>query len=367
MTIEQMSCTFYRIPLERELGDSTHRAISHFELVIVRVADDDGASGLGYTYAVNSAGAAIRVLIDEYLRPVVIGRDPDETEAIWTDMWWKVHHNGRGGPSSAAISAIDIAIWDLRARRAHLPLWRFLGGYNPRVPVYAGGIDLAFSVTELLDQADQFQEAGFRAIKMKVGRASLADDVDRVSRMRQYLGDDFPLMADANMKWTADEAIRAAHALEDFNLVWLEEPIIPDDLVGHARLARLGRVPIATGENLHTLYEFQQMLELGGVTYPEPDVTCCGGVTTFRKIAALAEGRNLPVTSHGAHDITVHLLAAAPNRTYMEIHGFDLNRFLRDPLVISDGFTVASERHGHGVELDFDGLEPYRADQTLVS
>jgi L-alanine-DL-glutamate epimerase-like enolase superfamily enzyme len=140
--------------------------------------------------------------------------------------------------------------------------------------------------------------------------------------MREHLGDGFPLMVDANMKWTADQGVKMARALAEFDLVWLEEPTIPDDVAGHARVLRDGGLPVATGENLHTLYEFQHMVTAGAVTFPEPDVCNVGGMTVFRKVAALAEAHNLPVTSHGAHDLTVHLMAAAPNRSFMEVHGF---------------------------------------------
>ena len=359
-TIESLRTDSYRVPLEHVLSDSTHGAIPHFELVTVRLRDSDGAEGLGYTYAVNSGGAAFQVLIDGYLAPVIVGHDADESEKLWQEMWWCVHYSGRGGHATSAISAVDIALWDLRARRAQLPLWRFLGGYDPTVPVYAGGIDLDFTVKALLDQADRFQAEGFRAIKMKVGRPSLHEDVDRVRRMREHLGENFPLMVDANMKWSADQAVRAAHVLQDLNLLWLEEPTIPDDVAGHVRVVREGRTPVASGENMHTLYEFQKMIAAGGLTYPEPDVTNCGGVTIFRKIGAVAEAHNLPLTSHGAHDVTVHLLAAAPNRTYMEVHGFAMDRFLAEPMKVVDGFTVAPERPGHGLELDWTALEKHR-------
>jgi L-alanine-DL-glutamate epimerase-like enolase superfamily enzyme len=178
--------------------------------------------------------------------------------------------------------------------------------------------------------------------------------------MREHLGADFPLMVDANMRWSPDEAIRAARAFQSFNLVWLEEPTIPDDISGHARIVREGGLPIATGENLHTLYEFKQMIEAGGVTFPEPDVTNCGGVTVFMKVARLAEAWNLPVTSHGAHDITVHLLAAAPNRSYLEAHGFGLERYIASPLEIEDGVAIAPDRPGHGIEFDWAALERCR-------
>jgi L-alanine-DL-glutamate epimerase-like enolase superfamily enzyme len=179
--------------------------------------------------------------------------------------------------------------------------------------------------------------------------------------MRNHLGDGFPLMVDAYMKWTADIAIRAARAFVPYDPVWLEEPIPPDDMSAHARVVREGGLPVATGENLRTLWEFRHLIASGGVTYPEPDVTSCGGVTAFLKIAHLAEAFGLPVTSHGAHDITVHLLAAVPNRSYLEVHGFGLDRTIADPLRITEGNAVAPDRPGHGVSFDWVDLEGLRA------
>jgi L-alanine-DL-glutamate epimerase-like enolase superfamily enzyme len=358
--IEQLNTDFFRVELEEVLSDSTHGDIPHFEFVTVRVRDSDGAEGMGYTYAVNSGAAAFQALIEGYLAETIIGQDGESIEKLWQDMWWKVHYAGRGGHATSAISAVDIALWDLKARRLSTPLWRILGGYDPVVPVYAGGIDLQFSVEELLAQADSFQAEGHRAIKTKVGRPRLRDDLERIAAMRTHLGDDFPIMVDANMRWSVDEAIRAARSLQEFDLVWLEEPTIPDDVRGHARVVRDGGMPIATGENMHTLYEFEQMISAGGITFPQPDVTNCGGITVFRKIAAVAEANNLPVTSHGAHDVTVHLLAAVPNRSYLEVHGFSLDRFVRHPMEFNEGLTIAPNRPGHGIELDFAALEPYR-------
>jgi len=363
-TVASIRTDFYQVPLPVVLTDATHGVMPHFELVTVRVQDSDGAAGLGYTYAVNSGAEAFAVLVDRYLAPVVVGLDVDRTEQVWEKMWWAVHYAGRGGHATSAISAVDIALWDLRARRDGQPLWRYFGGYDPRVPVYAGGIDLDFPVEALLEQADRFRKEGFRAIKMKVGRADWREDVERVRRMREHLGDGFPLMVDANMKWTADQAVKVARALTEFDLVWLEEPTIPDDVAGHARVLRDGGLPVASGENLHTLYEFQNMITAGAVTFPEPDVCNVGGMTVFRKVAALAEAHNLPVTSHGAHDLTVHLMAAAPNRSYMEAHGFGLERYLAEPLQIVDGVAVAPDRPGHGLTFDFEALAPHRIGGT---
>ncbi len=359
MTIASLESVCYRIPLPVALSDSTHGTMTHFELITARVTDRDGAEGVGYTYTVGASGVAVQQIVERYLRPVLLGRESDRIEALWQSMWWTLHYGGRGGPVSLAISAVDIALWDLAAKRAGKPLWRLLGGFDPRVPCYAGGIDLEFSLDRLLAQSDDFRKQGFRAIKMKVGRPRLSEDVERVRAMREHLGEDFPLMADANMKWSVDQAIRAARALADFRLVWLEEPTIPDDVAGHVRIVREGGQPVATGENLHTLWEFKQMIAAGGVTFPEPDVTNCGGVTAFLKVAHLAEAYNLPVTSHGAHDITVHLLAAVPNRSYLEAHGFGLDRFIAEPMRIEDGLAIATERPGHGVAFDWKAMAPF--------
>jgi L-alanine-DL-glutamate epimerase-like enolase superfamily enzyme len=235
-----------------------------------------------------------------------------------------------------------------------------LGGNDPSVPCYAGGIDLDLSVADLLEQTDRNLDRGFRAIKMKVGRPDLREDLERVAAMRRHLGEGFPLMADANMRWTADQAVRAARAFGQHDLTWLEEPIPPDDMAAHARVLRDGGLPIAAGENLRTLWDFRHLIAYGGVTYPEPDVTNCGGVTSFIKVAHLAEAFSLPVTSHGAHDVTVHLLAAVPNRSYLEAHGFGLDRYIAEPLMLRDGYAIAPERAGHGIRFDWQGLEALR-------
>jgi L-alanine-DL-glutamate epimerase-like enolase superfamily enzyme len=359
--IANVETGFFRVPLPVVLTDSMHGEMRAFELNTVRVRDADGAEGVGYTFTVGRNGAAVDAVLSREIAEIVHGKDADLIEKRWSELWWELHYGGRGGPTVLAMSAFDIALWDLKAKRADLPLWKLLGGYDPAVPCYAGGIDLNLSIDRLLAQTDENLAKGFRAIKMKVGRQKLAEDVERVTAMRKHLGDGFPLMVDANMKWTVDESIRAARALQPLDLTWLEEPTIPDDPAGHARIVREGGLPIAAGENLRTLWEFKQYIAGGGVTYPEPDVTNCGGVTPFMKIAHLAEAFNMPVTSHGAHDVTIHLLAACPNRSYLEAHGFGLDRYIGEPLRIEEGFAVAPSRPGHGIEFDWNGLDKIRA------
>jgi L-alanine-DL-glutamate epimerase-like enolase superfamily enzyme len=354
-------CGFHRIPLPVVLTDSTHGEIRAFELNTVRLIDVDGAEGVGYTFTTGRNGAAVHTTLSREIAELFDGAEADAIERIWHKAWWALHYGGRGGPTVLAISAFDIALWDLKAKRARLPLWNFLGGFDAKVACYAGGIDLDLALDKLLRQTDDNLAKGFRAIKMKVGRKRLAEDVERVKAMRAHLGDGFPLMVDANMKWSVDEAIRAARAFQPFDLTWLEEPTVPEDPEGHTRIVREGGLPIAAGENLRTIWEFKQYIACGGVTFPEPDVTNCGGVTPFMKIAHLAEAFNLPVTSHGAHDVTVHLLAACPNGSYLEAHGFGLDRYIAEPLRIEDGCAIASSRPGHGVEFDWKALDRMKA------
>src|SRR3569623_634195 len=250
----------YRIPLPVTLSDSTHGLIEAFELITCRVRDADGAEGVGYTYTVGRNGGAIADILKREIPALIDGREADDTEAIWHQVWWGLHYGGRGGPTVLALSALDIALWDLKAQRLQQPLWKLLGGHAPRVRCYAGGIDLQLPLDQLLQQTDANLERGFRAIKMKVGRERLAEDVERVAAMRRHLGDGFPLMVDANMKWSADQAIRAARAFQPHDLTWLEEPLIPDDVAGYARVVREAGVPIAAGENLRTPWEFKQLV-----------------------------------------------------------------------------------------------------------
>lgn len=361
MILEDLRADYYRIPLAVTLSDSTHGDMSAFELVTVRLRDAEGAEGLGYAYTVHVGGRAVHSLIEHDLKPLLLGEDADRIEALWQKMWWRTHFIGRGGLAGFAIAAVDVALWDLAAKRAAKPLWRHLGGHDSQVPAYAGGIDLQFPLDQLLAQTEDNLKRGFRAIKMKVGRPKMAEDVERVQAMREFLGSDFPLMVDANMQWRVDQAIRSCRALAPFELTWVEEPTIPDDIKGHVQIMREGGQPIATGENLHTIYEFNAMIEAGGVAFPEPDLVTCGGITPWLKIARLAEAANLPVTSHGVHDLHVHLLAAVPNASFLEVHGFGLEAFMVEPLRLEDGYAVAPERAGHGVTFEWAKLDALAA------
>lgn len=357
MQIKRLRVTRHLIPLAEPVSDATHGTIRDFGLVIVRAQSTDQLQGTGYTYTVgNTAVSAIHALIEDDLAPLLTGRDPRRTESAWELMWRATHYAGRGGPASFAISAVDMALWDLKAKAAREPLWRLLGGSSPRVAAYASGIDLDQSPRELAARTQARLDGGHRAFKMKIGRDVLREDLERVAAVREVIGPDLPLMVDANMKWTVAQALRASRALAPYDPLWLEEPIAPDDVKGHARIQREGPVPVAAGENLHTLAEFTAMISAGAVAFPEPDVTNCGGITAWLKIAHLAEAHGLPVTTHGAHDVHVGLLAAVPNASLLEIHGFGLDDFVKHPLRVRNGAVAAPERVGHGVAFRWQRL-----------
>ena len=349
----------YNLPLTHPMTDASHGVMTRFELVLVRLETAAGLCGYGYTYTIGVGGAAIRALIEHDLKPLLLDKDADRIEQIWDLMWRHTHYIGRGGLVSFAMSAIDIALWDLKGKRENAPLWKLLGGHSGEANAYAGGIDLQLGPDHLIEQTRCNIDKGFRAIKIKVGRDKLSEDLARVRAVRDFIGPDMPLMVDANMRWTVEKSIKAARKFRDYDVYWLEEPTIPDDYRGMARIARDGGLPVAAGENLHTVYEFRHTIEHGMIAFPEPDVSNIGGITNWMRVAKLAYAHNLEVTSHGVHEIHLHLLAAIPNASYLEVHSFGLERFMADPPVLIDGVMQASNRPGHGVSFDDDALRQF--------
>ena len=355
-TIDSIEIDLFRVPLPVPMEASAAGVMTAFDMVVARITCSDGVTGVGYTVCHEGQGPAIAALCDGPFRSILQGQDPDRIEELWRRMYKAVHYAGRGGPVTFALAAVDVALWDMKGNRLGTPLWRLLGGADPKVRAYAGNIDLNFPLEQLLEGGMASVEAGFRSVKMRLGRPTLAEDIERVAAMREHLPDDIELMADANEAWRVDQAIRALHHLQPFDMVWLEEPIAPDNTAGYAHLRSLGLVPIALGENHHTLAEFAALFTAGAVDMPQPDLTTCGGITPFMKVARLAEAHGLPVMSHGAHDLHIHCMAASPNAGYLEWHAFGLDQYMAEPLMVKDGFATAPERPGHGIDFDWQKL-----------
>jgi|TARA_B100001179_G_scaffold220861_1_gene195771 L-alanine-DL-glutamate epimerase-like enolase superfamily enzyme len=362
MKLALLDIKIFRIPLPEPIEAAAAGVMSGFDMVMVRATDDQGATGTGYTVMHQGQGVAVAEIIKNVFHDLLIGEDPRFIEGHWQRLWHAHHYAGRGAPLSFAIAAVDTALWDLRGHSLGEPLWRLLGGNNPKVKAYAGNIDLNFPVEKLLEGASHSLENGHRSVKMRLGKPNLMDDVTRVAAMREHLDDAVELMADANEAWRVDQAVQALNELQPFGLVWLEEPITPDDYAGYRHLRQLGKIPLASGENLHTVAEFVQLIGAQGVDFPEPDMSTCGGITPFMKIAHLAEANNLPVISHGVHDVHIHLLAACPNAAYLEMHAFGLEKYMAEPLIVVDGYATAPDRPGHGIDFDLAGMAVYELD-----
>jgi L-alanine-DL-glutamate epimerase-like enolase superfamily enzyme len=289
--------------------------------LIVEIFTDSGIVGIG------NAALSPRVtkqLIDIYLKPLLLGKDPFDYELLWQHMYRQTMAFGRKGVAMVAISALDIAIWDILGKAAKQPVFKLLGGRTKqKIPVYASRL-YSQPLDQLAAEARLYKDQGYRAMKLRFGwgpvdgAAGMQRNVELVRTVREVVGDEIDVMADAYMGWTLDYARRMLPLLEPFHLRWLEEPVIPDDIHGYAALKALGRVPIAGGEHEHTSYGFRELLEARAVDYIQFDTNRVGGITQARKVQALAEAFSVPVVPHAGQMHNFHVVMASLNSPMAE-------------------------------------------------
>ena len=354
-----------------ELGHDSMAGFRFHGWLVVEVFTDAGHVGIG------NAALAPRLTkqaIDLYLAPLVIGADPFDVEFLWQHMYRKTIAFGRKGVGMAAISAVDIAIWDILGKATKQPVFKLLGGRTKRwIPVYASRL-YSQPLEALAAEASRYRDEGYRAMKLRFGwgpadgAAGMHKNVDLVRTVREVVGDGVDLMADAYMGWTLDYARRMIPLLERFNLRWLEEPVIPDDLQGYVALKALGRIPIAGGEHAFTQYEVRDLLEARAVDYVQFDTNRVGGITQARKISALAESFAVPVVPHAGQMHNYHVVMASLNSPMAEYFpkvdvevGNELFWYIFDgePTPVDGAIDLSDDAPGLGLTINERGLERF--------
>jgi D-galactarolactone cycloisomerase len=332
---------------------------------LLRIDTDEGIYGLG---SASGNGELIEAIVGKVLKPLLLGMDPTDIDAIWDKAYVRGGHKefGTRGVGVVALSGVDIALWDILGKARGVPLYQLLGGKcRDKVPVYATAL-YPEEPSKVAKRARAFAEQGFHGVKIKVG-FDLEQDIRIVRAVRAELGRDFVVMTDANQGYNVDVALKASDAFADCGAFWLEEPLFIEDIEGHAVLREKGRTPVAVGENLNMLYGFENFIVRGAVDFIQPDVARAGGISEIKKISALAAKHKVPVSFHTWGDgvalaASVHLSAAIENCIVMELD-YTYNplreELLREPFKVKDGFLLPPEKPGLGIELDQSALEHF--------
>jgi L-alanine-DL-glutamate epimerase-like enolase superfamily enzyme len=348
MKIKDVATTWLSIPLNPPLSDSTH-VLDKIEWILVDVITDQGLIGHAHMLTFDYAPELLKGVVDKELKKLVIGMDALFIAKVREACWERVEYIGQQGVAAWGMAAIDIALWDILGKYLGCPVYKLLGAYRDKVPIYASGGWLSYSTDQLLGEMECYVRQGFKGVKMKVGSPDPRRDFERVKAVRQALGGDILLMIDANQAWRVHEALEFSRKIRDYNIFWLEEPLSKDDLGGYARLGASIDIPIACGEREYSIGAFRELLKRSAISVVQPDVLRIGGITQFVKLAHLAESFNVRVASHFYKEIDIHLLASMPNGLFLEYFPW-LDSFLVKPLQIENGMAKVPNEPGLSIE-----------------
>lgn len=331
--------------------------------VVLKVHTDAGITGWGYSYFGTIAGGpkVLKAIIDEELAPVVVGRDPFFTKKIRADLWRATEYHGVTGVVQFGIAAIDIALWDICGKALNQPVYKILGAYRDAVPAYAMvGWYFKGGLSEFRDACAKAIDEGFRAVKIKVGRGDLDEDIKRIEVAKDAVGKGNLVMVDANQVFNLNEALRRGRVYQRLGCYWYEEPLPPHEKDGYAELAAQLDIRIATGENEYTRYAFLELLKKRAVDVVQPDNRRAGGVTEWMEIAALADAFGVSVASHGGGPTNLHMLCAMPNAIFIESGSLKNERTYKESLRLVNGSIPAPQNPGMGSKMRDDFIAKNR-------
>jgi len=364
MVVQGFRTHHLSIPLPRRYVSGIHD-YEATENVLLEL-DVGDATGIGYAFAfIPRQADAIRTMVVD-LAETLVGRSVDDVRAVWQELWQRINFVGQSGVSVMALATIDMALWDLLAQRAGMPLYRVLGAVRDSLPVYASGGWFTYSREELVEEAQLLAERGFSDYKIKIGHPDTQVDLDRVEHLVGALGDDIRVMVDANQSLTVEQAISTGRALGALGVAWYEEPVAVQNLEGSARVAAELDVPLAAGETVFTRHGFRQMIELRAADVLMPNVARCGGPSQFMQVATLADSHRLPISSHTYTEVSAHLMAACPNAGMVEYIPGWWDELFEQPPEIRDGQIHLPDRPGFGFTFSERALQEYSVDGMAV-
>jgi L-alanine-DL-glutamate epimerase-like enolase superfamily enzyme len=333
----------------------------HHRLVVAEIATDEGISGLGYSLVFGGGGAqSVLAYLDERLKPLLLGEDPLAIERLWEKMYRGDRGVRRVGIAGMALSALDIALWDLAGKTAKLPLYRMWGAVTERVACYGSGGWGKYAEKDLVAEAERYAGQGCRYYKMKIHDPDPAVNRRRVEAVKKALGPGVRMMVDVNQKLDVAGNVRQAALLEDFDLVWYEEPVLADDINSCALVSKQIKIPVATGENNYTRYEFLDLIEKKAATFLMPDVCRANGFSETLKIAHLAAAHGVQVSPHVAYEISIQVAGALSNAFLVELMDWLPEDLFEDVPQCRDGHVRIPDRPGHGLALQKGAKEKYR-------
>jgi L-alanine-DL-glutamate epimerase-like enolase superfamily enzyme len=364
--IQSVSVCVARIPLDQVTSFAT-RTVAARDYCLVKVRSTAGVEGIGFCYVGSAGGNIAKIAVEELLAPKLIGQESLRVEGLWQELYAESLLQGRAGSVMRALSILDTALWDLNARSVKLPLHHFMGSFaTDRVPAYAsGGYYLTGKTPKMLGQEmARYVKAGFRAVKMKVGKLSPREEEARIKAAREAIGPDVALMLDANNAWSdLPTALAYMERFEPYSPYWIEEPFSPDEVDLHARLAERTPVIVATGEIGYGRWYHKELLDKGGAEILQTDAAVCGGITEWRRIAATAASYGVTVCPHWFHDLHAPLVAATPNARYVEFFIDDqvlnFRRLVNRQLAFKDGDLLLHKGPGLGFEFDEKAVKKY--------